>query len=248
MHVRVALNISAYTRTAILQTAILLHPNYAMTSGGRWDKYKIRVSALSDEGGDGHGRKEFEQEYYQDILMRIAEAKKIRTAPPKIRRPPLRYFALEHCHCIRLGIKSQPLEGIMTAKGYLKQAYEAKVRMEDIQGQIDALDDKMTKLGHSVSDGSKVQSTPPRDPMGDRLAALIDEKTDRLKQYQRWEHIYSTAERILNAVECVSCYKVLHARYMCGLKLEEIAGELNYTVSYVRKLHFIGFAEIKDVS
>jgi len=48
-----------------------VHPNYAMTGGGRWDKYRIRVAAVGNREGDGIGRAEWEREYYADILNRI---------------------------------------------------------------------------------------------------------------------------------------------------------------------------------
>jgi phosphoadenosine phosphosulfate reductase len=48
-----------------------VHPNYAMTGGGRWDKYRIRVAAIGNKEGDGMGRTEWEREYYQDVLNRV---------------------------------------------------------------------------------------------------------------------------------------------------------------------------------
>ena len=50
------------------------HPNYAMTGGGRWDKYRIRVSALGHERGAGIGRTNWETEYYPDRMSRIKKA------------------------------------------------------------------------------------------------------------------------------------------------------------------------------
>lgn len=47
-----------------------VHPNYAMLGGGRWDKYKLRVAAVGHCEGDGMGRREWEREYYGDILNR----------------------------------------------------------------------------------------------------------------------------------------------------------------------------------
>ena len=49
-----------------------VHPNYAMTGGGRWDKYRIRVAAIGNKEGDGIGRQEWEKEYYRDICNRVA--------------------------------------------------------------------------------------------------------------------------------------------------------------------------------
>jgi phosphoadenosine phosphosulfate reductase len=48
-----------------------VHPVYAMTGGGRWPREQLRVASLSGRRGDGHGRAEWEREYYGDILRRL---------------------------------------------------------------------------------------------------------------------------------------------------------------------------------
>lgn len=48
-----------------------IHPAYAMLGGGRWDRHRIRVASLGGKRGDGHGRAEWEQEYYGDVLRRL---------------------------------------------------------------------------------------------------------------------------------------------------------------------------------
>lgn len=50
-----------------------IHPNYAMLGGGRWDRNRIRVASLGGRRGDGMGRTEWEQEYYGDVLARLAK-------------------------------------------------------------------------------------------------------------------------------------------------------------------------------
>ncbi len=47
-----------------------IHPAYAMTDGGKWDKYRIRVSGIGHDEGDGMGRREWERMYYGDFLRR----------------------------------------------------------------------------------------------------------------------------------------------------------------------------------
>lgn len=51
-----------------------VHPAYAMTGGGRWPRRHLRVSSLGGKRGEGHGRAEWEQEYYGDVLRRIGAA------------------------------------------------------------------------------------------------------------------------------------------------------------------------------
>lgn len=49
-----------------------VHPVYAMTAGGRWPREHLRVASLGGERGAGMGRREWEREYYGDVLARIA--------------------------------------------------------------------------------------------------------------------------------------------------------------------------------
>lgn len=62
---------------AVLATEQLpVHPSYAMTGGGRWDRNRLRVSGLGGSPGEGHGRALWEQEYYGDMLRRLAASKR----------------------------------------------------------------------------------------------------------------------------------------------------------------------------
>lgn len=52
-----------------------IHPAYAMLGGGRWDRQYLRVHSIGGERGTERGRREWEQEYYGDVLARIGMAK-----------------------------------------------------------------------------------------------------------------------------------------------------------------------------
>lgn len=54
-----------------------VHPNYGMLGGGKWDRHRIRVAEIGDIHGNGIGRAEWENEYYQDELRRIKKYKKM---------------------------------------------------------------------------------------------------------------------------------------------------------------------------
>jgi len=53
-----------------------IHPNYAMLGGGRWPRERLRVAALGNIEGTGAGRREWEQEYYGDVLRRMETARR----------------------------------------------------------------------------------------------------------------------------------------------------------------------------
>lgn len=48
-----------------------VHPNYAMLGGGRWIREHLRVAFLTLRHGEQFGRREWEAEYYPDILRRV---------------------------------------------------------------------------------------------------------------------------------------------------------------------------------
>lgn len=48
-----------------------IHPAYAMTRGGTWDREQIRVSIIGGQKGRGLGRLDWEQHYYPDIIDRL---------------------------------------------------------------------------------------------------------------------------------------------------------------------------------
>lgn len=52
-----------------------VHPSYACTRGGMWDRGQIRVSIIGGKKGRGFGREEWERVYYGDVVRRIALAK-----------------------------------------------------------------------------------------------------------------------------------------------------------------------------
>ena len=133
----------------------------------------------------------------------------------------------------------------MSPKEFLSQGRKAKDRIVILREQIDRLQDEMHRLSRATTEGSKVQSKPPRDPVGDRVSEIVDKITEREKQLALWEDKLYEVENVLNGLECVTCYKVLHARYVRGLEIWEIAEEQNYSKSYVYTLHTQGLEKIK---
>jgi len=133
----------------------------------------------------------------------------------------------------------------MTAKQYLSQAYRAIEKAAELRKQIERLNDEMARLGRSITEGSKVQFTPPKDPMGDRVADVVDKIAAREKQLARWEDILYSVEDALNSLDCVTCYKVLHGKYVQDMTLPEVATELGYSIHQVKRMHTVGLAEIE---
>ena len=47
-----------------------VHPVYAMVGGGRWNRHRLRVEVLGGAEAEQFGRREWEAEYYGDVLRR----------------------------------------------------------------------------------------------------------------------------------------------------------------------------------
>jgi phosphoadenosine phosphosulfate reductase len=54
-----------------------VHPAYAMTQGGQWDRKRIRVASLGGRRGRGMGRAQWERAYYRDVLSKLRGAKEV---------------------------------------------------------------------------------------------------------------------------------------------------------------------------
>lgn len=62
-------NLTAFDVFAYLyENDLPVHPAYAMTDNGRWDKYRLRVSGIGHLEGTGMGRRVWEKLYYGDFL------------------------------------------------------------------------------------------------------------------------------------------------------------------------------------
>lgn len=48
-----------------------VHPCYAMLGGGRWDRHRIRVDDMGGDRGGRSGRREWEAEFYPDIINQL---------------------------------------------------------------------------------------------------------------------------------------------------------------------------------
>jgi phosphoadenosine phosphosulfate reductase len=59
-----------------------VHPAYAMLGGGRWPRERLRVAEIGDTHGKGSGRREWETEYYGDVLRRLEARARGSPQPP----------------------------------------------------------------------------------------------------------------------------------------------------------------------
>ena len=133
----------------------------------------------------------------------------------------------------------------MTPIAFLKQAARAIDQIEALKEQIQRLDDSLHCLGRASSTESKVQSTPPKDPMGDRIVKIADRKVRLETRLYEWEDVLYEIESVLNELPRASYKTVLKMRYIDGKSTEVIADTLGWSIRHVKRLHAEGLAEIK---
>lgn len=122
----------------------------------------------------------------------------------------------------------------MTAKDYLKQAFTAQRRKETLWEQMERLRADMEQIQCSRMQES-VQKSRSLDPLGELIAAKLDEIKKLEKEYVRWDSLLMVIERTINGVECDICREVLRAWYILRKEVADIAAEMDYKPRTIRE-------------
>ena len=143
----------------------------------------------------------------------------------------------------------------MTAKEYLSQADRARKNIFMLKNQIESLNAAMESVGRASMGGSRVQSSQPKDPQGDKIARIMDKKMDCEKRLTHWHGVLADVAVMFADIECVICYEVLRLRYLEGagdgvtaLGLRERAERMKYSYSHIQKLHRAGIVSIANAN
>ncbi len=124
----------------------------------------------------------------------------------------------------------------MTAKEYLKQAWNIDQRINDKLDQVVRLREMATKATTTMSDMPR-SSSPNPQRMESVVTRLADMEADIDADIDQLVDLKIDIMRTIWQVEDVSCRLVLELRYHSFKSWEDIASELNYTVRWVHKLH-----------
>lgn len=126
----------------------------------------------------------------------------------------------------------------MTAKQYLRQLEKIKIRIDHLTWQIKELDERATSLRGLDYSAPAVQTSPTNDASFVsaivKLSDIKSEVTERIVQYEQIQNkIIKQIERVDNAL----FEKVLFKRYVELKSYNEIADELQMSISYFHKAH-----------
>jgi roadblock/LC7 domain-containing protein len=124
----------------------------------------------------------------------------------------------------------------MTAKEYLSQAYRLDQRIQSKESQIILLDDMATNCTSTIT-GMPRNPSLSVSPMADAVGKLVDIKNDLKDELAQLLNLKISLLEMIRSVQNLEYQLILEKRYLCYQPWETIAGDLNYSVSWVLKLH-----------
>jgi hypothetical protein len=124
----------------------------------------------------------------------------------------------------------------MTAKEYLSQAYRLDRRINSKLEQLSSLE-SMAMNCTPILTGMPHNPSPCVSPMADTVCRIVDIKNDLKKDLTQLLNYKISILEIIRGIRNPEYQLILEKRYLCYQQWEEIAGDLNYSVSWVLKLH-----------
>lgn len=124
----------------------------------------------------------------------------------------------------------------MTAREHLGQAYHLDQRIQSKRAQIASLENMATNCT-SIITGMPRNSSHSTSPMSDAVCRMVDIKTALDDELVRLLNFKIRILEIICSVENLEHQLILEKRYLCYQRWEDIASDLNYSVSWVLKLH-----------
>ena len=129
----------------------------------------------------------------------------------------------------------------MTAKQYLSQIRQIKLRLSTMATQLECLRSAAECI------------TTTHSNMPHSTTRNIRKNEDAIMRVLEWEEkMQSEVDRLAEinaAIASVSnptLQTLLVQRYVCGHTWEKIAGELNYGLSQTKRLHFAALSEVEE--
>jgi hypothetical protein len=124
----------------------------------------------------------------------------------------------------------------MTAKEYLGQAYRLDLRIQSKKNQIASLENMIMNCTPVIT-GMPRNPSPSVSPMADAVCKIVDIKNDLKDELIQLLNYKISIIAIIHGVKNLEYQLILEKRYLCYQQWEEIACDLNYSVSWVLKLH-----------
>ena len=126
----------------------------------------------------------------------------------------------------------------MNSREYLKQAYKLNEKIKDKQERLLSMKELSTCIGAIDYAKDKVQSSPQGDAaFVKQIAKIIELEEELHEDLMQMCELQAEISKTIDMVDDVNCSLVLSKRYLLMKTWEQIAEEMNYSVSQVQRIH-----------
>ena len=134
----------------------------------------------------------------------------------------------------------------MTAKQYLRQIYKLNEQIKDKQERINYLKSMSTSIGAIDYSKDKIQTSPSTDAsFTNQIMQIIKFEEELEQDKKRMKDLFIEISRTIDKLDNVNEMLVLSKRYLLMKSWEEIAEEMNYSLSQIFRMHK---EALKDIS
>ncbi len=124
----------------------------------------------------------------------------------------------------------------MTAKEYLSQARYLDARINSKISQVDRLNDLATSAT-SVLTGMPHSPNKATSKMADVVDKIVDLQAEINRDIDKLVDLKKEMRDVIGAIPDVEQQTILEQRYLCFLKMEQIAVDMGYSIQHLYRLH-----------
>lgn len=126
----------------------------------------------------------------------------------------------------------------MQSREYLKQAYKLNEKIKDKQERLLSMKELSDCIGATDYSKDKVQTSPKGDaPFVNQVTKIIELEEELQQDLLQMFQLKAEISKAIDAVEDVNCSLVLSKRYILMKTWEQIAEDMNYSVSQIQRIH-----------
>lgn len=124
----------------------------------------------------------------------------------------------------------------MHVKQYLSQIRKLNIQISQLIEERDFLYGQLTSTSARLKD-VQVMSSVPEDPMGDRIARIVELEHELDDKIDRLIDVRETIVRQIYELDNPLYVQVLYKRYVEAKKWEQIEEEMNYSYQHLQRAH-----------
>lgn len=125
----------------------------------------------------------------------------------------------------------------MTTKNYLNQVNRLNKRIKNKISESAQLRTLIMSVSSLRIDNDRVQNSGSYDPLGDKIAKLVDIEQETNDLIDQLIDIRELIIAQIDNIENDSEYNVLHLRFISGKALSYISDEMQYSMSQTKRIY-----------